>query len=128
MAFQMVRGSMPGGKGPFRLPSSHPAVAKIKKNLEAAEARKANGQKRGSEVTGQVSKSVISGHVSDAEKLHRPYDHLVNVDGFKRGSRPGVSGGHNMNKFNETLQEDADKYGLNIKKDYIIGEPNKHNI
>lgn len=42
MAFQMVRGSMPGGKGPFRLPSSHPAVAKIKKNLEAAEARKAN--------------------------------------------------------------------------------------
>lgn len=40
MAFQMVRGSMPGSKGPFRLPSSHPAVAKIKKNLEAAEARK----------------------------------------------------------------------------------------
>ncbi|RPK28351.1 WXG100 family type VII secretion target [Paenibacillus xylanexedens] len=31
MAFQMVRGSMPGGKGPFRMPSSHPAVAKIKK-------------------------------------------------------------------------------------------------
>ncbi|PWW44227.1 MULTISPECIES: WXG100 family type VII secretion target [Paenibacillus] len=55
MAFQMVRGSMPGGKGPFRLPSSHPAVAKIKKNLEAAESRKANGQKKGSEVTGQAS-------------------------------------------------------------------------
>ncbi|WP_340013698.1 WXG100 family type VII secretion target [Paenibacillus sp. FSL K6-1318] len=55
MAFQMVRGSMPGGKGPFRMPSSHPAVAKIKKNLEAAEARKANGQKKGSEVTGQAS-------------------------------------------------------------------------
>jgi hypothetical protein len=33
-----------------------------------------------------------------------------------------------MNKFNETLQEDSDKYGLNIKKDYIIGEPNKHYI
>ncbi|MBD8839656.1 WXG100 family type VII secretion target [Paenibacillus sp. FSL K6-4396] len=125
MAFQMVRGSMPGGKGPFRLPSSHPAVAKIKKNLEA---RKANEQKKGSEVTGQVSKSVISEHVSDAEKLQRPYDHLVNVDGFKRGSRPGVSGGHNMDKFNETLQEDANKYGLSVKKDYFIGEPNKHNI
>ncbi|MEO2211961.1 WXG100 family type VII secretion target [Paenibacillus amylolyticus] len=55
MAFQMVRGSMPGGKGPFRLPSSHPAVAKIKKNMEAAEARKANEQKKGSEVTGQAS-------------------------------------------------------------------------
>ncbi|MFL0375446.1 WXG100 family type VII secretion target [Paenibacillus amylolyticus] len=45
MAFQMVRGSMPGGKGPFRVPSSHPAVAKIKKNLEAAEARKASNIK-----------------------------------------------------------------------------------
>ncbi|MBY0202728.1 WXG100 family type VII secretion target [Paenibacillus cucumis (ex Kampfer et al. 2016)] len=33
MAFQMVRGSMPGRKGPFRLPSSHPAVAKLKKNI-----------------------------------------------------------------------------------------------
>ncbi|MBY0117733.1 WXG100 family type VII secretion target [Paenibacillus xylanexedens] len=45
MAFQMVRGSMPGGKGPFRVPSSHPAVAKIKKNLEAAEARKTSNIK-----------------------------------------------------------------------------------
>ncbi|MGO4731833.1 WXG100 family type VII secretion target [Paenibacillus sp. 2KB_22] len=54
MAFQIVRGSMPGGKGPFRLPSSHPAVAKIKKNLEAAEARKTNEQKSGSGVTGQA--------------------------------------------------------------------------
>nr|WP_154888359.1 WXG100 family type VII secretion target [Paenibacillus xylanexedens] len=35
MAFQMVRGSMPGRKGPFRLPASDRAVAKIKKNLEA---------------------------------------------------------------------------------------------
>lgn len=40
MAFQMVRGSVPRRKGPFRLPSSHPAVAKIKKNLEVAEAKK----------------------------------------------------------------------------------------
>ncbi|ETT44824.1 WXG100 family type VII secretion target [Paenibacillus sp. FSL H7-689] len=53
MAFQMVRGSMPGGKGPFRVPSSHPAVAKIKKNMEAAEARKANEQKRATESKGQ---------------------------------------------------------------------------
>lgn len=36
MAIQMVRGSMPGGKGPFRLPSSNPAVAKIKQHIEAA--------------------------------------------------------------------------------------------
>ncbi|MEK4054604.1 WXG100 family type VII secretion target [Paenibacillus sp. FSL F4-0087] len=36
MAIQMVRGSVPGGKGPFRLPSSSSAVAKIKQNIEAA--------------------------------------------------------------------------------------------
>ncbi|MGG4399794.1 WXG100 family type VII secretion target [Paenibacillus amylolyticus] len=125
MAFQMVRGSMPGGKGPFRLPASDPAVAKIKKNLEA---RKANEQKKGSEGKGQATKTVISEHVSDAEKLQRPYAHLVNVDGFKRGSRPGVSGGHNMDKFNGALQEDANKYGLSVKKDYFIGEPKKHNV
>lgn len=125
MAFQMVRGSMPGGKGPFRLPASDPAVAKIKKNLEA---RKANEQKKGSEGKGQATKTVISEHVSDAEKLQRPYAHLVNVDGFKRGSRPGISGGHNMDKFNGALQEDANKYGLSVKKDYFIGEPKKHNV
>ncbi|MEK4367593.1 WXG100 family type VII secretion target [Paenibacillus sp. FSL R5-0473] len=125
MAFQMVRGSMPGGKGPFRLPASDPAVAKIKKNLEA---RKANEQKKGSEGKGQATKTVISEHVSDAEKLQRPYAHLVNVDGFKRGSRSGVSGGHNMDKFNGALQEDANKYGLSVKKDYFIGEPKKHNV
>ncbi|WP_339834135.1 WXG100 family type VII secretion target [Paenibacillus sp. FSL R7-0272] len=45
MAFQMVRGSMPGRKGPFRLPSSHPAVVKMKKNLEDHKARKEGGQK-----------------------------------------------------------------------------------
>jgi hypothetical protein len=44
MAIQMVRGSMPGGKGPFRLPSSSPAVAKIKKNLEVAGAKNSNTQ------------------------------------------------------------------------------------
>ena len=36
MAVSMVKGSMPGSKGPFRLPSSNPAVAKIKNNIEAA--------------------------------------------------------------------------------------------
>ncbi|WP_308723143.1 WXG100 family type VII secretion target [Paenibacillus polysaccharolyticus] len=45
VAFQMVRGSIPGRKGPFRLPASDPAVAKIKKNLEAAEARKGSNIK-----------------------------------------------------------------------------------
>ena len=43
MAFQMVRGSMPGRKGPFRLPSSHPAVVKMKKNLEKVEQKASKG-------------------------------------------------------------------------------------
>ncbi|GAB1158457.1 hypothetical protein YWY31_44820 [Paenibacillus illinoisensis] len=40
MAVSMVKGSMPGSKGPFRLPSSNPAVAKIKKHIEAARTKK----------------------------------------------------------------------------------------
>ncbi|MEK4114454.1 WXG100 family type VII secretion target [Paenibacillus sp. FSL M7-1414] len=39
MALQMVRGSMPGSKGPYRLPASNPAVAKIKQHIEAAKAK-----------------------------------------------------------------------------------------
>ncbi|WFR63780.1 WXG100 family type VII secretion target [Paenibacillus amylolyticus] len=39
MAIQMVRGSMPGSKGPFRLPASNPAVVKIKQHIEAAKAK-----------------------------------------------------------------------------------------
>ncbi|CAI6080004.1 hypothetical protein PAECIP112173_02764 [Paenibacillus sp. JJ-100] len=34
MAFQMVRGSIPGRKGPFHFSASDPAVAKIKENLK----------------------------------------------------------------------------------------------
>lgn len=45
MAFQMVRGSIPGRKGPFHLPASDPAVAKIKKNLETGETRKGSNIK-----------------------------------------------------------------------------------
>lgn len=75
MAFQMVRGSMPGGKGPFRLPSSHPAVAKIKKNLEAAEARKAN---QDSGVMGEV-KLQPSGTKGEGDALKRTFQ----VEGTK---------------------------------------------
>lgn len=49
MAIQMVRGSIPGGKGPFRLPSSSPAVAKIKKNLEKTEVMAVKTQGEGTE-------------------------------------------------------------------------------
>jgi len=44
MAIQMVRGSMPGGKGPHRLPASNPAVAKIKQHIEAAKAKSDKAQ------------------------------------------------------------------------------------
>lgn len=53
---------------------------------------------------------------SDAEKMQRPYNHLVNVDGFKRGARPGISGGHNMESSYKALEEDASKYGLDVEK------------
>ena len=51
MAFQMVRGSMPGRKGPFRLSASDPAVTKIKKNIEVSEARKTSNN----DGTGEIS-------------------------------------------------------------------------
>lgn len=73
-------------------------------------------------------KNEISEQVSVSEKLQRPYDHLVNVEGIKRGGRPGVSGGHNKDNFYNSLQEDASKYGLSVEKDYIVGEPKKHSI
>lgn len=84
MAFQMVRGSMPGRKGPFRLPASDPAVAKIKKNLEAAEARKANEQKSGSGITGQASnigevKLKPLGTKGEGDALKRTFE----IDGTK---------------------------------------------
>jgi WXG100 family type VII secretion target len=44
MAFQMVRGSMPGRKGPFHLPSSHPTVAKMKANVANAEKASVNNK------------------------------------------------------------------------------------
>ena len=57
MAIQMVRGSMPGGKGPHRLPASNPAVAKIKQHIEAAKAKKGKAQGR---VLGENKKPRIS--------------------------------------------------------------------
>lgn len=78
--------------------------------------------------TGRISDVEISIYVSDAEKMLRPYDHLVNVDGFKRGGRPGVSGSHNKENFYQALEEDAIKYGLDVDRDYIIGTPKRHVI
>ncbi|MFC7677585.1 WXG100 family type VII secretion target [Paenibacillus sp. GCM10028914] len=75
-----------------------------------------------------TNSSAISEYVSEVEKLQRPYDHLVNVDGIKRGGRPGITGGHNIGNFYKALEEDANKYGLNVERDYIVGVPKKHSI
>lgn len=39
MGIQMVRGSIPGGKGKYRLPSNSKVVTDMKKNIEAAKAK-----------------------------------------------------------------------------------------
>lgn len=75
MAFQMVRGSMPGRKGPFRLPSSHPAVVKMKKSLEDAKARssKTEGKVDGAkipivQVESDIRKIITGNNVQDIRK------------------------------------------------------------
>ncbi|MDQ0172707.1 WXG100 family type VII secretion target [Paenibacillus tundrae] len=40
MGIQMVRGSIPGGKGKYRLPSNSKVVTDMKKNIEAAKAKR----------------------------------------------------------------------------------------
>lgn len=71
MAIQMVRGSFPGGKGPFRLPSSSPAVAKIKKNLETAKANLGNTQKS----VVEASPKAVEQKVNLSQNL---IDHVIN--------------------------------------------------
>lgn len=40
MGIQAIRGSLPGRKGPYHLPSNHPVVQKIQKNIEAVKSPK----------------------------------------------------------------------------------------
>ncbi|SDD27812.1 WXG100 family type VII secretion target [Paenibacillus sp. CF095] len=84
MAIQMVRGSMPGGKGPHRLPASNLAVAKIKQHIEAAKAEKGSIEKNALEATpkateqrAQLSQNlidhVINRHSVNSTKQQLPY-------------------------------------------------------
>ncbi|MEK4529643.1 WXG100 family type VII secretion target [Paenibacillus sp. BGI2013] len=84
MAIQMVRGSMPGGKGPHRLPASNPAVAKIKQHIEAAKAKNRSIEKNALEATpkateqrAQLSQNlidhVINRHSVNSTKQQLPY-------------------------------------------------------
>ncbi|MGF6353048.1 WXG100 family type VII secretion target [Paenibacillus sp. 4624] len=112
MAFQMVRGSMPGRKGPFRLPSSHPAVAKLKKNLEDHKARKENKSDArstgGNSVDLKVSPKVIE-HSSKG-------DFTVNPKNGKISKMRG--GGHGQSNI-DFLRTNGFEY--NIEKTYPNG-------
>nr|WP_154983735.1 WXG100 family type VII secretion target [Paenibacillus xylanexedens] len=72
MAFQMVRGSIPGRKGPFRLPASDLAVAKIKKNVEAGEVRKTSSTERTSNVRTFISTDKYVGETANAIEARYP--------------------------------------------------------
>ncbi|WFA84208.1 hypothetical protein [Paenibacillus amylolyticus] len=74
MALQMVRGSMPGGKGPHRLPASNPAVAKIKQHIEAAKAKKGNGQKQAKDAEGAQSGKYITDPIKMRPHIIPPED------------------------------------------------------
>lgn len=91
MAFQMVRGSIPGRKGPFRLPASDPAVAKIKKNLEAGEARKGSNIK-GTDKIGDIppafkQKEFASSYEARLSQTPAPENRKVSFEGTRGESK-----------------------------------------
>ncbi|WKL04464.1 hypothetical protein Q0F98_16100 [Paenibacillus amylolyticus] len=71
MALKMVRGSMPGSKGPYRLPASNPAVAKIKQHIEAAKAKKGSIEKNALEATPKATEQ-------RAQLSQNLIDHVIN--------------------------------------------------
>ncbi|MFE6077309.1 WXG100 family type VII secretion target [Paenibacillus sp. NPDC057886] len=126
MAFQMVRGSMPGGKGPFRLPSTHPAVAKIKKNLEAAEARKGSKIKG----TGDVSGVKSAKEVEIINKRGESLGEFDEID-LKKGVFYEDKSAQGLHKVNpktglpaQTPQEFADKQILTKTRNRIFALEN----
>ncbi|OPG97490.1 hypothetical protein B2I21_16660 [Chryseobacterium mucoviscidosis] len=80
MAIQMVRGSMPGGKGPFRLPSSSPAVAKIKKNMEAAKEKIGKGQGIGSNGKIEANKKFSDMNVDEQLAISKRYAQTAPIE------------------------------------------------
>ncbi|WP_339256257.1 WXG100 family type VII secretion target [Paenibacillus sp. FSL R5-0713] len=129
MAFQIVRGSMPGGKGPFRLPSSHPAVAKIKKNLEAAEASEA---RKGSKIkgTGDVSGVKSAKEVEIINKRGESLGEFDEID-LKKGVFYEDKSAQGLHKVNpktglpaQTPQEFADKQILTKTRNRIFALEN----
>ncbi|MDN8591383.1 WXG100 family type VII secretion target [Paenibacillus sp. 11B] len=80
MAIQMVRGSMPGGKGPFRLPSSSPAVTKIKKNMEAAKEKTGKDQGIGSNGKIEANKKFSDMNVDEQLAISKRYAQTAPIE------------------------------------------------
>ncbi|WP_052016547.1 MULTISPECIES: WXG100 family type VII secretion target [unclassified Paenibacillus] len=80
MAIQMVRGSVPGGKGPFRLPSSSSAVAKIKKNMEAAKEKTGKGQGIGSNGKIEANKKFSDMNVDEQLAISKRYAQTAPIE------------------------------------------------
>lgn len=84
MGIRMVSGSIPGGKGKYRLPSNSKVVMDMKKNIEAAKAKRESTQKSVTEGTRKVTEQktqlsqnlidhVINRHSVNSTKQQLPY-------------------------------------------------------
>nr|WP_154888379.1 WXG100 family type VII secretion target [Paenibacillus xylanexedens] len=126
MAFQMVRGSIPGRKGPFRLPASDPAVMKIKKNVEAGEVGKGSTIKGKGDVSGIKS-------AKEVEIINKRGESLGEFDeiDLKKGIFYEDKSAQGLNKVNpktglpaQTPQEFADKQILTKTRNRIFALEN----
>ncbi|MCG7378112.1 WXG100 family type VII secretion target [Paenibacillus sp. ACRSA] len=72
MGIQMVRGSIPGGKGKYRLPSNSKVVMDMKKNIEAAKAKRENRLKKPSAgVTDEAEGTRLGKYITDPVKMRK---------------------------------------------------------
>ncbi|MGQ8873466.1 WXG100 family type VII secretion target [Paenibacillus sp. TSA_86.1] len=120
MAFQMVRGSMPGRKGPFRLPSSHPAVAKMKKNLE--DVKKNRGKAQGDTTKIAKTETLVKEKNKTTYKNlagteltwvdHHPKNINRDVDNFLGSSNVGKATEAKVANF---VREETDVVGFGLK-------------
>ncbi|MGW7159819.1 hypothetical protein [Paenibacillus taichungensis] len=127
-AIQMVRGSMPGGKGPYRLPASNPAVAKIKQHIEAAKAKNGKIEGKATEVlrklnieTENAIRKIVTGdNVQDIRKhakkvtVYDNYSEIVTHDNkvvrINKDDMPNSS----FNKLDELIlfEDSISDYGM----------------
>lgn len=105
MGIQAIRGSMPGRKGPYRLPSNHPVVQKIQKNMEAVRAEKSMQSGLGSGAMGKANQSYLS---PDMEQKILGGERIPGKNGIRGGHSPNVINDSNPNYAVEVLRENSD--------------------